>query len=267
VSSAISMLTGLDLVRASFQLSSGLRVHTVSVDDVVRLSHLRMQAGIATHIVTVNPEIDQNLLRDPVYAAAVNSSDVRTCDGVGVQVAARMRGSLVPPRATGVALSSALIEASVVRGWQVMIIGAQESVRRDFEEQLVRSGVAVAPGSSARIDDPAQAAEVLAPVIPERCVVLVALGVPKQELLIRELRRRVPHAAIYVGVGGAIDYLAGKVVYPPVFLRRLGLEWLFRLVMEPRKRLKRQLTSLPVFAMRELALAVATRLKLAEPMA
>jgi len=259
------MLTGFDLVRASFQLSSGLSVHTVSVADVVRLSHIRMQAGIATHIVTVNPEIDQNLMRDPVYAAAVKNSDVRTCDGVGVQVAARMRGSVVPPRATGVALASALIEASLVRGWKVMIIGAQESVRRHFEERLVRSGVVVVPGSSAVIDNPAQAAETLARAIPERCVVLVALGVPKQELLIRELRQRVPHAAIYVGVGGAIDYLAGEAVYPPAFLRRLGLEWLFRLIMEPRKRLKRQFTSLPMFALRELMLAIATRLKLAEP--
>lgn len=261
------MPAGLDLVRASFQLSSGLRVHTVSVADVVRLSHLRMHAGVATHIVTVNPEIDQNMLRDPVYAEAVKNSDVRTCDGVGVQVAARMRGSLVPPRATGVALSSALIEASVARGWKVMIIGAQESVRRNFEERLVRSGVAVAPGSSAMIDVPAQTAETLAPAIPERCVVLVALGVPKQELLIRELRQRVPHAAIYVGVGGAIDYLSGVAVYPPALLRRLGLEWLFRLIREPRKRLKRQFTSLPLFALRELALAIATRLKLAEPAA
>ena len=264
MSPAISLLTGLDLVRASFRLSSGLRVHAVSVADVVRLSHLRMQAGIATHIVTVNPEIDQNLLRDPVYAAAVKDSDVRTCDGVGVQVAARMRGSLVPPRATGVALASALIEASVMRSWKVMIIGAQESVRQLYEDRLVRSGVAVVPGSSAMIEDSVQAAAAFAPAIPERCVVLVALGVPKQELLIRELRQRVPHAAIYVGVGGAIDYLAGEAVYPPAFLRRLGLEWLFRLIMEPRKRLKRQFTSLPLFALRELALAFATRLKLAE---
>lgn len=258
------MLTGLDLVRSSFQLSSGLRVHTMSVADVVRLSRLRMQAGISTHIVTVNPEIDQNLLRDPEYAAAVTSSDVRTCDGVGVQVAARMRGALVPPRTTGVALSSALIEASAIRGWKVMIIGAQEAVRQHFEERLRGSGVAVVPGSSATIDDPARAAAALAPAIPERCVVLVALGVPKQELLIRELRQRVPHAAIYVGVGGAVDYLVGEAVYPPAFLRRLGLEWLFRLIMEPRKRLKRQFTSLPLFALREFAFAIATRLRLAE---
>ncbi len=264
MSPALSTLTGLDLVRTSFQLSSGLRVHTMSVADVVRLSRLRMQAGISTHIVTVNPEIDQNMLRDPDYAAAVKSSDMRTCDGVGVQVAARMRGSLVPPRTTGVALASALIEASAVRGWKVLIIGAQESVRQHFEARLLRSGVAVVPGTSAMIHDPAQAAEELAHVIPERCVVLVALGVPKQELLIRELRQRVSHAAIYVGVGGAVDYLVGEAIYPPMWLRRLGLEWLFRLIMEPRKRLKRQFTSLPLFALREFAFAVATRLRLAE---
>ncbi|HEY6642722.1 WecB/TagA/CpsF family glycosyltransferase [Povalibacter sp.] len=265
MSPVVSMPAGLDLVRASIQLRSGLRVHTASVADVVRLSYLRMQTGIATHIVTVNPEIDQTLLRNPDYARAVKNSDVRVCDGVGVQIAARMRGALVPPRTTGVALASALVEASTVNDWKVIVIGAREGVRQRFEERLTAEGVAVVPGSSEMIDDIVASAAALAPRIPERCIVLVALGVPKQELLIRELYQRVPHAAIYVGVGGAIDYLVGEAVYPPAFLRKLGLEWLFRLIMEPHRRLARQFTSLPLFAFRELAFAVATRLKLAEP--
>lgn len=251
---------GVDLVRSSLSLCSGLRVHAVDVSDVLRLSSLRMRSGKATHIVTVNPEIDQLQLRDRAYAAIVNGSEIRTCDGVGVQMAARLRGALVPPRVTGVALTRSLVELSIGAGCSVMVIGAEEGVRRRFEGQLTQRGGKVIEGTSMLIADVAAAAAQLAPRIPDRCIVLVALGAPRQESLIHALRRSCTSAAIYIGVGGAIDYLTGATVYPPAVIRTLGLEWLFRLATAPRKRLRRQLASLPQFATREVLLALRSRL-------
>ena len=82
---------------------------------------------------------------------------------------------------------------------------------------------------------------------------LVALGIPKQE---RWIRRRIDDGdannCIYAGIGGAVDYLSGDAFFAPAAIRGLGLEWLFRLVLEPRKRVSRQLSTLPRFLVREI---------------
>ena len=87
-------------------------------------------------------------------------------------------------------------------------------------------------------------------------IVLVALGAPKQELLIQRLLDADPTGRIYVGIGGAIDYLSGAKTLPPAWVRRVGAEWLYRLVREPRSRVGRQLASLPRFAWGEIVSAV-----------
>ncbi len=243
--------SAFDLVRVSMRLCSGLSVHAVTLHDLTRFLRLRMRAGLSTHVVTLNPEIEQTVHDDPDYAEAVSQSDVRTCDGVGVQLAARMKGGIVPPRVTGVALVQALMEAALEDGWTVVTVGCTQGVRERFEFQLAQRGVRVLTGNSMSIASIPAAAREIAPSLRNRMVVLVALGAPKQELLIRELRQLSNAAAVYVGIGGAIDYLTGEVAYPPAWLRKLGLEWLYRLALQPRKRLRRQLVALPRFALRE----------------
>lgn len=243
--------SAFDLVCARVRLGSGFTVHAVSVPDLTRLLQLRMAAGRSTHVVTMNPEIDQAAVDDDSYARVVGESDVRTCDGVGIQIAARIRGGLVPPRATGVDLTEALVAAAAEHRLAVMAVGAQESVRTRFEKQLASRGITVTPGTST-IDSIPDAADRIAPRLQDRQIVLVALGAPKQELLIRELRRRSSAAAIYIGVGGTLDYLTGAVPRPAAWIRAMGIEWLYRLLLQPRRRLRRQLVSLPRFALREL---------------
>ncbi|MDB6106429.1 MAG: N-acetylmannosaminyltransferase [Gammaproteobacteria bacterium] len=253
--------TAFDLVRVSMRLCSGVSVHAVTSKDLTRFARLRMSAGLSTHVVTVNPEIEQAAHDDSAYAEAVRQSDVRICDGVGVQLAARLKGDVVPPRVTGVELVGTLMEAALENGWKVLTVGSTQSARERFEVQLALRGVPVMTGTSMSVASIPAAAARIAPWLDDRMVVLVALGAPKQELLIQELRRLSPAAVIYVGIGGAIDYLTGEVRYAPPFVRNLGLEWLFRLVMQPRKRLRRQLRSLPRFVLREIGSAIGSSLR------
>jgi N-acetylglucosaminyldiphosphoundecaprenol N-acetyl-beta-D-mannosaminyltransferase len=72
---------------------------------------------------------------------------------------------------------------------------------------------------------------------------LVALGAPKQELWIHNNRDRLQTVKVAIGVGGAFDFWSGSVLRAPVFVRRLGLEWIWRLFQEPRKRWRRIITA------------------------
>jgi N-acetylglucosaminyldiphosphoundecaprenol N-acetyl-beta-D-mannosaminyltransferase len=95
-------------------------------------------------------------------------------------------------------------------------------------------------------------------LLPRGGAVLVALGAPKQELWIRRALDRPAPPNVFVGVGGAVDYLSGAARVPPAWMSRCGLEWLFRLLLEPR-RLARQGKSLIPFVRREIVLGLLRR--------
>ena len=199
------------------------------------------------HVATVNPEYVMLARRDPVFADALRAADVFLADGVGIAAALRLRG-VEAPRATGVEL----VERLVAGGEAVFLLGA---------------GPGVADAAGARLRGRHPAARIVgtwADGTPEprfdeeslrrvaesgATVVLVAYGAPGQVAWIERNRPRLEVAGVRVaaGIGGALDYHGGHARRPHPMVRRLGLEWLDRLVREPR-RWRRQLV-LPVFAL------------------
>jgi N-acetylglucosaminyldiphosphoundecaprenol N-acetyl-beta-D-mannosaminyltransferase len=132
-----------------------------------------------------------------------------------------------------------------------MIVGASERARRAAEEELRKEGVRVLPGASPEVSPDGTMIDGGVLRLPTGGVVLVALGAPKQELWIRRQIREGAPANIYVGVGGVVDYISGLAPEPWGWARSIGLEWLYRLIREPRRRGRRQLTTLPNFLWHE----------------
>src|SRR6185436_16388578 len=146
------------------------------------------------------------------FRRVLAAADMATPDGFGLLLAARLRGSAFRGRVTGVALTELIAKRAAELGWS----------RRD-EEPAIRSRISAA----------------------QPTVLLVAYGHPAQELWIARNQPllRVPVA---IGVGGVFDYLAGEVPRAPAWMRRLGLEWLYRLVRQP-WRWRRILVAVPLF--------------------
>ena len=133
------------------------------------------------------------------------------------------------------------------RGWSVFLLGARPGVAEEAARRLVSQepGLVVAgthAGSPGPEEDEASVALVRA---ARPAVLLVAYGHPQQELWIARNRDRLG-VPLALGVGGAFDYLAGRVRRAPGWMRQAGLEWLFRLVRQP-WRVKR-MAVLPIFA-------------------
>jgi N-acetylglucosaminyldiphosphoundecaprenol N-acetyl-beta-D-mannosaminyltransferase len=222
--------------------------------------------GSCRHLVTLNPEYVMAARADAAFTAAIRGADLVVADGVGVVVAARLIHGARLPRVTGVAVTERLVALSGERAAPVFLLGAGAGVADAAASRLVAKlpGASIAGvwdgGSPDRQDD----AEALARIRASGArVVLVAYGAAGQVGWIVRNQDTLAEMGVRlaVGVGGAFDFLSGRVSRAPDLVRRLGLEWLYRLAKEP-WRWRRQL-ALPRFA--TLALLAALRHRLRQP--
>jgi N-acetylglucosaminyldiphosphoundecaprenol N-acetyl-beta-D-mannosaminyltransferase len=202
------------------------------------------------HVVTVNPEFAIAARRDETFRRVLWESALATADGIGIVLAGRVLGVPVRERVTGVDLieSVAGLEHPCCR---LFLLGAAPGVAEDaalrlrarFPEARI---VGAYPGSPRDEEFQAIAARLAE---AGATVLLVAFGHPRQDLWIARHRERLATHGILVaiGIGGAFDYLSGRVPRAPYLLRRLGLEWLYRLIRQP-WRWRRQL-ALPLFVL------------------
>lgn len=222
--------------------------------------------GRCHHVVTLNPEYVMAARVDPAFAAAIHAADLVVADGVGIVVAARLIHGIHLTRQTGVALTERLVAKSQERAAPVFLLGAGPGVARAAAAALTARlpGAAVADLWDGGSPDGRDDAEALARI--RACgarVVLVAYGAAGQVDWIVRNQAALAESGVRlaVGVGGAFDFLSGRVARAPHLIRRIGLEWLYRLVREP-WRWRRQL-ALPRFA--ALTLLAALRQRLPRP--
>jgi len=205
--------------------------------------------GATRHIVTYNPEYAIAARRDPAFLSALQAADLVAADGVGITLAARLHRNAPPiERITGVRLLGLLAETGVPLFLLGASPGVAEQAAAKLREQFPNASIAGwwAGGTPAEADD----AEAIRRIADSGAVIVaVAYGAPGQ---IHWIERNRPALAehgvnIVIGVGGALDYWSGTTQLPPALIRKLGLEWLYRLVREP-WRWRRQL-ALPRFAL------------------
>jgi N-acetylglucosaminyldiphosphoundecaprenol N-acetyl-beta-D-mannosaminyltransferase len=226
----------------------GVRVDAVDVDSALDRIEEMLAAGGHHLVATVNPEFIMRARRDPEFRQVLDSASLCLPDGWGVTWAARRQGNPLPGRVTGIDLIPPLAARAARLGWRIYLLGAGPGVavaaaarlRRDFSGLQItgcHAGEAGPEGDeeSLRLIEAAGAD-----------IVLVAYGAPRQELWIARNLARLP-AAVGIGVGGAFDFLAGRVRRAPGWMRRLGLEWLFRLLVQPWR--ARRMAALPRFAL------------------
>lgn len=230
----------------------GVAVDNLSEDEAVARIEAMIEAGGAHQICTVNPEFVIEAGRNPAFATALAEADLCTPDGVGLLLAARYLGRPLRGRVTGVELTRRLAALAAARGYRVFLLGAAPGVAAAAAAALERESpglhvVGCFAGSPEARHEPFLG-QLIAAARPD--ILLVAYGHPRQELWIARNQARLG-VAVAVGVGGTFDYLAGRVPRAPGWLRRLGLEWLYRLACQP-QRWPRVVDAVPRFAWRVL---------------
>jgi N-acetylglucosaminyldiphosphoundecaprenol N-acetyl-beta-D-mannosaminyltransferase len=179
---------------------------------------------------------------DPEYRTDLASADLVTADGQSVVWGARLYGMDVPERVTGIDLMEVLVAEAVERGWSVFLLGATDAVVERLAGQLAGRGVRIAGRHHGYFPEEDEADVAAAIRASGATLLFVGMPTPRKERFV--IHQAVPAGIPFsMGVGGSFDVLAGELSRAPRAMQRAGLEWLFRLVQEPRRLLRRYLVT------------------------
>jgi N-acetylglucosaminyldiphosphoundecaprenol N-acetyl-beta-D-mannosaminyltransferase len=230
----------------------GVPVDKLSYEYLLAQIGVWIAEGERTHqLCTVNPEFVMIAQRDPNFYHILNRADLCLPDGVGLLYAARYQNNPIPMRVTGSDGVPKIAERAAQHGWRLFLLGAAEGVAARAADVLCDRypGLHIAgtySGSPRANEEDAIVERVNASGAD---ILLVAYGAPQQDKWIARNTPRL-NVSVAMGVGGTFDYIVGDVPLAPPWLRRAGLEWLYRLVKQP-WRARRQLR-LPAFVVRVL---------------
>jgi N-acetylglucosaminyldiphosphoundecaprenol N-acetyl-beta-D-mannosaminyltransferase len=255
----------------------GIPINSLSYREVLEHIEKIISDNRKSYIVTVNPEMVLRAYKDKNFLGVLKSANIRTPDGIGIIWASdylaapksknkiqnyiRLFGSLasillfpgkirnfLKERITGADLLPKIIDESQKKGWRIFLLGASEGVA----EEVIKKFSIIYPkavfagyysGTPNEKDEKA-ICEIINKTAPD--IIFVAYGSPSQELWIHRNLSKLNSVKIAIGVGGAFDFYAGKLKRAPRWMRNTGLEWLWRLILQP-KRIKRIWNATVVF--------------------
>jgi len=230
----------------------GVPVDGVTSDQTLDVISQLVRERVPQQLVTVNPEFVMAAQGNLAFKRVLSEAALALPDGIGMVWASRVHGRPLPERVPGADLVPRIAALAASRGWRIFFLGAAEGVgelvaARLREKYPALSVAGVYAGSPATAEE-SEIVTLVRSVKPD--ILLVAYGAPAQDLWIaRNLRRlRVP---VCMGVGGTFDFISGTRQRAPHWVRRAGIEWLYRLAQEP-WRWRRQL-ALPRFFLSVLA--------------
>ena len=245
----------------------GVKVNKITQKEVIqRVEEWLSQKGGKYYIVTPNPEFVMAAQKDEEFRDILNKADIAIPDGVGLLWAAKFLSlkskqklkvflqfiytqlslifyprycrTVIPERVTGSDLIWKIARLSEQKNCSIYLLGAEEGVAQKAAEKLkekyknlkIAEAELGMKNTEFRIENPE-----LVNRINRRQpdILLVAFGHPKQEKWIAGNLSKLENVKVAIGVGGAFDFIAGKAKRAPRILRKLGLEWLFRLFIEP----------------------------------
>lgn len=221
-----------------------VRVDKINMAQAVNLVESWLEGTKKHYIVTPNPEFIMAAQKDVEFKRVLNNADLAIPDGVGLKLA-----SDIVCTVPGIDLMEALIYEASKKGFTVGFLGGKNGVAKETAECLQKkhknlkvtfssSGGLVDNNGENIIQGGGEGSQ-NDNIIPPTDILFVAFGQVKQEKWIAKNLDKIP-VKVAMGVGGSFDYLSGRVSRAPKVIRNLGLEWLFRLILQP-WRIKRQL--------------------------
>ncbi|MCG8509038.1 MAG: WecB/TagA/CpsF family glycosyltransferase [Rhodospirillales bacterium] len=234
---------------------AGIEIDRVTMREAEDRIIAALAEGRGGWVVTPNLDHLARAHRDPVFLSLVSHADLVLADGMPLIWASRVQGTPLPERVAGSTLVRSLAARAAEEGRTLFLLGgnpgaaegAAAALQRETPSLKVTGTYCPPLGFETSEEEMARIEAALEQAKPD--LVYVALGSPKQEKLILTLRKRLPQAW-WLGVGISLSFLAGEVSRAPAWMQKSGLEWIHRLVQEPRRLWRRYLVNGIPFAVR-----------------
>ncbi|MDR3294712.1 MAG: WecB/TagA/CpsF family glycosyltransferase [Clostridiales Family XIII bacterium] len=229
----------------------GSPVDMVSADEAMTTFAELMETEGCSQIVTPNSEILWSASKDPVLKAIISGAELVLPDGIGLVYASRLLGVPLRERVTGIDFLSRILAWLSENGKSVYFLGSAPGVAEKAAENMrARFPALKTAGTRNGYFGPEEEAGIVAEINASGADFLcVAMGSPRQERFISAHKAEFT-ARLAIGVGGSLDIWAGTLKRAPLFFRKHGIEWLYRLAQQPRR--IGRMAVLPLFMLRVL---------------
>ncbi len=229
----------------------GVKVDRLSTDQVLdRISEFVASAK-PHHVVYVNVDGINRFFSDKRYCKIVNEADLVYPDGMGVVWASKFSDKPLSERVNAGDFLPDLCKVCVEKGYKIYLLGSEKGVAEGASDYLQKKhkGLKIVGTGDGFFDDKDEEKIIkeINKLSPD--ILLVGMGVPRQEKWIKRNMRRL-NVPVCWGVGALFDFYSLRIKRAPIIMRKIGLEWLFRLMIEPRRLWRRYIIGNFLFTLR-----------------
>jgi len=212
----------------------GVPFDSTTKDAAVSSAMTMIAERNGAYIVTPNPEIVWACRTDRDLLQSITNASIVLPDGIGIIYGAKILGTPLPEQIPGIDFASELLTQMAAEGKSVFLLGSKPGIAERAMENLERDipGLVISGTQNGYFDDALPIIELLNQKKPD--VIFVCLGSPKQEFFMSRYAGKID-TGLMIGLGGSLDVFAGEVPRAPAGMRKLGLEWLYRLITNPRR--------------------------------
>jgi exopolysaccharide biosynthesis WecB/TagA/CpsF family protein len=229
----------------------GIGIATLTRGEALKRVETLVEAADPALLAFANAHTLNVAAENARFRAVLAAASLVLNDGIGVQLAARLRGTPFPENLNGTDFVPQLLRLAAARRWRVFFLGGRPGVAAAAAAAVTQAtpGLEIC-GTRDGFFEASESSAVAEQIRASRCdIVLAGMGNPRQELWLDEWLAATG-ARLGVGVGAFFDFGAGAVRRAPRWMNHAGLEWLFRLAQEPRRLARRYVVGIPVFLVR-----------------
>ncbi|MGB3452330.1 MAG: WecB/TagA/CpsF family glycosyltransferase [Moheibacter sp.] len=217
--------------------------HNVSMKETLSIIDNAIRNRRQIQQVVINAAKIVALQKDKELRVSVNSSDLINIDGQAVVWAARFLNKPAKERVSGIDLMINLVDLAAQKGYKIFLLGAKEEVVSKLNNiYKEKYGPGVVAGYRNGYFKSTEEGEIIQQIVKSKSDMLfVAISSPKKENLLYKYKNELSAVPFIMGVGGSFDVLTGLTKRAPKLMQKLGMEWFFRLIQEPKRMWKRYL--------------------------
>ena len=214
-------------------------IDPLTQEELYRKINMSLTSKNKIKIFTPNPEIIIKASKEESLKNILNSANILIADGSGIVLASKLLATPIPQRLTGIDTAEYILDVASKTGLSIFLLGGKSDVVQLAKEKLEKKykGIEICGIHHGYFDtNGIENINLITKINNAKPDILfVCMGFPRQEIWISENLDKLHSVCLSMGLGGSLDVWSGKIKRAPLFFRKMSLEWLWRIILEPRR--------------------------------